>query len=70
MNFSLKWDRRDNVMFDRIFLIVGRRIIGLMFLTGPLGFPGFCRGVRMPCPRLMLLCFSHILVEVFAYFDY
>ena len=34
-----------------IFLITDRSIIGLRFLTGPLGLFGFGRGIK--CPRLI-----------------
>ena len=32
----------------RTFLSMESRIIGLRFDSGPLGFPGFCSGVKMP----------------------
>ena len=32
----------------RTFLSMESRIIGLRFDSGPLGFPGFCGGVKMP----------------------
>ena len=33
----------------RIFLSTDSKMIGLRFSGGPLVFPGFCNGIRMPC---------------------
>ena len=48
----------------RIFLSVDNRITGLRFSAGPLGFPGFCRGVS--CPSLISLGYSPVSARVLS----
>ena len=62
----------------RIFLSVDNKITGLRFSAGPLGFPGFCRGVS--CPSFISLGYSPVsaillssntitsLISLWAYF--
>ena len=35
-------------MIAKIFLSTESKIIGLRFLTGPFGFPGFGNGIKFP----------------------
>ena len=39
-----------NIISVKVFLEPFRSVSGLKLVTGPLGLPGFCKGVMIPSP--------------------